>query len=299
VRSATQMKWLVYGANGWIGRQYSELLKQQGEEVVVGQSRVDDTAAVRAELAAVKPERVVCLVGRTHNATCNTIDCLESKDMLKANLSDNLYSQVSLALLCKELGLHLTVAGTGCIYEYDEQYPVDGAGRGEHTPPNFFASSYSVVKGFCDRLLTELPVLVLRVRMPISADRHGRSFLTKILKYEKVCSIENSMTVLPTLLPVAIDLAKKQHVGPVNFTNAGSISHNRMLQMYTEIVDPDFTWRNFTLEEQAQILKAGRSNNKLEPETILRLYPDVPNIEEAVRMILLKIKAADVSERRA
>jgi 3,5-epimerase/4-reductase len=293
------MKWLLYGAKGWIGGQLSTLLQRQGEEVVAASVRADDTDGVRKELGEVKPDRVICLVGRTHSPTCGTIDCLETKEILEANVRDNLYAQVSLALLCKELGIHLTIAGTGCIYKYDEQYPVGGIGRGENTLPNFFDSSYSVVKGFTDRLLTQLPVLTLRVRMPISGDRNPRSFLTKIIKYEKICSIANSMTVLPTLLPVAIDLARRKHVGAVNFTNPGAISHNECLQMYKEIVDPNFTWENFSLEEQAQILKAGRSNNTLEPETILRDYPEVPDIHEAVRMALLQMRAADIAEERA
>jgi len=292
------MKWLLYGSQGWIGGQLSTLLAKQGEEVVAAVARADDTTAVKEELLTVKPDRVVCLVGRTHNAACNTIDCLESKEMLEANIRDNLYSQISLALLCKELDIHLTIAGTGCIYCYDEEHPIGGQGRGENTQPNFFGSSYSVVKGFTDRLLSQLPALVARVRMPITGDRNPRSFLTKIIKYEKICSIENSMTVLPTLLPVLIDLARKKRIGPLNFVNSGSISHNRMLEMYKEIVDPTFIWKNFTLEEQSLVLKAGRSNNKLEPETIIRDYPEVPNIEEAVRMILLQIKAADIADQK-
>jgi hypothetical protein len=30
-----------------------------------------------------------------------------------------------------------------------------------------------------------------------------------------------------------------------------------------QYIDPQFTWVNFSLEEQAKILKAGRSNNEL------------------------------------
>ena len=290
-----QMKWLVYGARGWIGEQFCALLQKQGEEVVTASQRVDNTTAVEQEIATVAPDRVVCWVGRTHSPSNNTIDCLESREMLEANLRDNLYSQVSLALLCQKLGVHLTVAGTGCIYQYDTEHPINGPGRGEHTLPNFFGSSYSTVKGFCDRLLSQTSTLVLRVRMPVTGDRNPRSFLTKILKYEKICSITNSMTVLPTLLPVAVDLAKRGCTGAINFTNPGALSHNECLELYREIVDPSFTWHNFTLEEQSQVLKAGRSNNTLEPTTILRDYPEVPSLREALIIALHQIKARDVA----
>ena len=40
-------------------------------------------------------------------------------------------------------------------------------------------------------------VLNLRIRMPITGEPNARNFITKITNYEKICSIKNSMTVLP------------------------------------------------------------------------------------------------------
>ena len=71
------------------------------------------------------------------------------------------------------------------------------------------------------------------------------------------------MTVLPELLPMALELAKQNYAGTLNLTNPGLISHNEILEMYKEIVDPSFEWKNFTAEEQAKILAADRSNNYL------------------------------------
>ena len=51
-------------------------------------------------------------------------------------------------------------------------------------------------------------VLNLRIRMPITGDMNSRNFITKITTYEKICSIKNSMTVLPELLPKVIDMMK-------------------------------------------------------------------------------------------
>ncbi|CAN0211525.1 unnamed protein product [Hapterophycus canaliculatus] len=57
-------------------------------------------------------------------------------------------------------------------------------------------------------------VCVLRVRMPISDDLSPRNFVTKIVKYDKVVNIPNSMTVLTDLLPVSLAMAaKKLEVG--------------------------------------------------------------------------------------
>ena len=45
-----------------------------------------------------------------------------------------------------------------------------------------------------------------------------------------------------------------QLTGIYNFCNPGAISHNQVLTIYREEVDPDFQWENFSIEEQAKIL---------------------------------------------
>lgn len=65
-------------------------------------------------------------------------------------------------------------------------------------------------------------------------------------------NIPNSMTVLPELVPVAIEMSKRKLTGNMNYTNPGAISHNEILELYKEYIDPDFTWDNFTIEEQVR-----------------------------------------------
>lgn len=162
----------------------------------------------------------------------------------------------------------------------------------EDDVPNFFGSSYSVVKGYTDRLMNLLndSVLVLKIRMPISEDNNPRNFIYKITHYEKICSIPNSMTDLLSMIPIALDIISKKIVGSFNFTNPGTISHNEILEMYREIIDPTFTWKNFTIEEQDKILLAARSNNCLSTVKLETLYPNVLPIKEAIRKTLERMK---------
>ena len=83
-------------------------------------------------------------------------------------------------------------------------------------------------------------------------------------KYQKVDNVPNSMSILTDLLPTSIDMSIKKVSGIMNFVNPGVISHNEILDLYKEYIDPSFTYVNFSLEEQAKILKAGRSNNELD-----------------------------------
>jgi len=100
--------------------------------------------------------------------------------------------------------------------------------------------------------------------MPISDDLSSRNFITKIVKYDRVVNVPNSMTVLTELLPVSLVMAERNLVGIYNFCNPGAISHNEVLDLYKKYIDPEYTYTNFTLEEQEKILKAGRSNNTLD-----------------------------------
>jgi K+-sensing histidine kinase KdpD len=107
----------------------------------------------------------------------------------------------------------------------------------------------------------------------------------------------NSMTVLDELLPVLIEMALNKQVGTVNLTNPGLITHNEILEMYKEIVDPDFTWSNFTIDEQNQILASKRSNNCLDTTKLtnisLNLKNPVTTIKEAVRNILQRMSKSN------
>ena len=58
--------------------------------------------------------------------------------------------------------------------------------------------------------------------------------------------------------------------------------------MFTEIVDPEFTWKNFTAEEQRKILASDRSNNFLDTTKLETMYPQVKNIKESVREMLYR-----------
>ena len=62
------------------------------------------------------------------------------------------------------------------------------------------------------------------------------------------------MTVLPELLPFVVKLMKNKIVGKLNLQIQGLVSHNEILEMYKEIVDPEFTWQNFSKEEQSKVL---------------------------------------------
>jgi dTDP-glucose 4,6-dehydratase len=292
------MKVLVYGANGWIGKQVIKSLSNN-VDYLKGTARIDDLYQVEDEIRLHQPTHILSLIGRTHGTigdkVYSTIDYLEEDGKLVDNIRDNLFSPIVLANLCSKYNIHFTYLGTGCIFEYDQYPDLENQNNPhkftEDSLPNFFGSSYSIVKGFTDRLMHMYPdVLNVRIRMPINGEPNPRNFITKITTYQKICSIPNSMTVLDELIPLMIDMMKNKLNGTINLTNPGVISHNEILELYREIVDPTFKWSNFTLEEQNQILSSKRSNNYLDTTRLESLYPNVLHIKDAVRKSLIKYK---------
>ncbi len=285
---------LIYGHKGWIGQQIicylNEIYTKYQFKYILGEARVDNIEALEKEIKNIYPTHIISLIGRTHGNGIQTIDYLE--DHLYENVRDNLFSPMALSLLSKKYSYHLTYLGTGCIFEYENLNDIlnndtEYKKFNENDNPNFYGSSYSIVKGFTDQLMHLTNSLNIRIRMPITSKPNQRNFITKITSYEKICSIPNSMTVLDELIPIMMDLMFKKHIGTINMVNPGVISHNEILEMYKEIVDPDFTWENFTIEEQDKILKSKRSNNHLDTTLLEELYPTVKNIHKSVRECLL------------
>lgn len=293
------MKVLLYGARGWIGGMVCKLLEKENINYVASSVRVSNKKDVEDEILDVNPTHVMSFIGRTHGIhegkKYTTIDYLEQKGRIVDNVRDNLFSPMVLAMLCQKNNIHFTYLGTGCIFKYDEDHPFsnDQTGFTEESLPNFFGSSYSVVKGYTDELMHffDDSVLNLRIRMPITDKLEPRNFITKITTYEYICSIPNAMTVLDELLPYALDMAKKGTTGTINLTNPGLISHNEILEMYKEIVDPSFTWKNFSVEEQSKILAADRSNNCLNTSKLKEMFPEVKHIKDSIRDVLERIKS--------
>ena len=300
------MKYLVYGGNGWIGSMMCKLLKEQNMDYTIGTSRVDNDIALKEEIDNVNPTHIMCFIGRTHGeyegTQIGTIDYLEKPGKLVDNIRDNLFSPLVLALICQRKNIHLTYLGTGCIFSQESTDIQKSQGYTENDNPDFFGSSYSVVKGFTDRLMHQFKnsVLNLRIRMPIVNYDNPRNFITKITKYDKICSIQNSMSYLPELLPIALDMSINGNVGTLNLTNPGTISHNEILDMYKQYVDKDFEYQNFTLEEHDKVVVAKRSNNELDSSKLAlackQVGTELLEIHEAMRGMFERMAAAEKGE---
>ncbi|KJZ78128.1 hypothetical protein HIM_02166 [Hirsutella minnesotensis 3608] len=283
---------LIWGEKGWIASMLKSLLKSQGKKVYTTAVRLENREAIVQELALFKPTHVFNAAG--HTGRPNVDWCEDNKE---ATVRSNVIGALNLTDCCFKAGVHCTVFGTGCIYQYDETHPIGGPGYTEEEKANFEGSFYSLTKGHLESVMKHYRnCLILRLRMPVSDDLHARSFVTKIASYPRIVNVPNSNTMLYDLLPAAILLAEHNEVGVYNFTNPGAISHNQVLDLFKEIVRPTLTYRNFSVEDQAKTLKAGRSNCELDTTklvTRLRAYGyRIDDIHTSYRRCFERMKAA-------
>ncbi|EXK76106.1 dTDP-glucose 4,6-dehydratase [Fusarium oxysporum f. sp. raphani 54005] len=296
--SSTNNRFLIWGGKGWVAGHLKDLLEKQRKEVFTTSVRMEDTAGVAQELEKIKPTHVLNAAGCTGRP--NVDWCEDNKAQ---TVRSNVIGTLTLADQCAQRGIHCTIFATGCIYQYNEAHPIGGPGFKEEDAPNFTRSFYSMTKGHVEPATSQIlacydGILILRLRMPVSDDLHPRNFVTKIVKYDRVVDIPNSNSILHDLLPSSILLAEHRETGVYNFTNPGAISHNEVLSLFKEIVRPDYTWKNFSLEEQSKVIKAGRSNCKLDTTKLvnkLKEYEyEVPEVHDAYRQCFERMKAAGI-----
>ncbi|KAJ6801699.1 trifunctional UDP-glucose 4,6-dehydratase/UDP-4-keto-6-deoxy-D-glucose 3,5-epimerase/UDP-4-keto-L-rhamnose-reductase RHM1-like [Iris pallida] len=273
-------KFLIYGRTGWIGGLLGKICEKQGIPYEYGKGRLEERSSLLQDIQNVKPTHVFNAAGVTGRPN---VDWCESHK--PETIRTNVVGTLTLADVCREHDLLVMNYATGCIFEYDAEH-LEGSGIGfkEEDKPNFAGSFYSKTKAMVEELLKEYEnVCTLRVRMPISSDlSNPRNFITKISRYNKVVNIPNSMTVLDELLPISVEMAKRNLRGIWNFTNPGVVSHNEILEMYKKYIDPSFKWANFTLEEQAKVIVAARSNNEMDATKLKTEFPELLSIKDSL-----------------
>ena len=287
------MKVLFYGSKGWIGgmvvKRWAELYPE--DEIICSETRICPENLEKIKVEILNADRVFSTIGRTSGTLKDgsfipNIDYLETN--LNENMRDNLYGPIMIAKICEKYNKHYSYIGTGCIFSRDTNK--NDYEYTEKDLPDFFGSSYSIVKGYTDNLMRLFTnVANFRIRMPIVDEEHPKNFITKIVNFKKICSFQNSMTYLPDLIPVMIRISREKMAGTFNMVNKGGISHSEILEMYKEIINPEHTYELIKIEDLDDILKAKRSNNILTTDK-LESITDIRDLKECIKEAIHNMK---------
>ena len=270
------MKVLFYGSNGWIGsmiiKKWSEMYPDDIITCSITRLCPENISFIEEEIK--NTDIVFSAIGRTSGTKDGVhipnIDYLETN--LNENIRDNLFNPIMLAKLCEKYNKYLSYIGTGCIFSRDTNN--NDYIYTEEDYPDFFGSGYSIVKGYTDNLMKLFDnVLNFRIRMPIVDYVHSKNFITKISEFKNICSYQNSMTYLPDIIPMMIEMSRLKVSGTYNMVNKEAMSHQEILDLYKEIVDEKHTYNLINIEDLDGLLKAKRSNNILCSKKLESIYP--------------------------
>ena len=288
--SGTTIRVLFFGSTGWIGGHLINYLKAEFDdiEIIYATARLEQYEHLREYLKEYTDvDYIVLAAGLTGRPNIDW--CEDHKDEV---VSANVMGPVIIGKFGFDNNIHVTYLGTGCIYTYkndDQANDPDFPGFAEDDIMNFDKSWYSFTKIQTELLMKQYNALILRFRMPISDDLHHRSLVSKLIKYDKIVNVPNSMTVVSDLVPKIPVMMKRHLTGSYNFTNPGVLGHNDIMDRYKKYIDPDFSYTNFSLHEQDQVLKAARSNVKLDVSKLLKEFPDIPPIIDSIDNVFERI----------
>ncbi len=273
------MKVVLLGSKGYLAGHFLGIYP----DAVCPKVDIANADDVSKMLDEEKPDILINAAGKTGRPN---VDWCE--DHREETLRSNVTGPLVLLDECGKRGVYWVQLGSGCLYTGDN----GGKGFSEEDPPNFAGSFYARTKAWIDQILKEFPVLLLRLRMPFDNSDHPRSLISKILKYDRVLDVQNSLTYVPDFLKAAQALIEKKTVGSFNLVNPGSISPYQIMQKYSELCDPNHAFEKLTLENLKEVVQAERSNCVLNTEKLEGEGISMTPVEEAVKLaIQARIKA--------
>jgi dTDP-4-dehydrorhamnose reductase len=139
---------------------------------------------------------------------------------------------------CQKHDVHLIHLSSGCIfYDRSPNYIGNveyGWKESDHANPQ---SYYSKSKYACDLMLGDLPsTTLLRLRMPISYHNDSRNLINKLIGYQQVIDIPNSMTFMSDLVRGIDWAAKQSRFGIYHMTNPDPLTAADIMREYQKYV---------------------------------------------------------------
>jgi nucleoside-diphosphate-sugar epimerase len=249
--------YLVFGGGGFIGSHIVTALQQRKKNFIVSDVRLDNTHKIAALLDLYSPTYVINAAGLT--GTPNIFWCDDHKI---ETVETNITYQLTMAAMCHDRNIHLTVIGSGAIFKNDRMYAENDQGN---FTENFYARSRIIL----EETVSSYPnVLYLRVNYPISSRQSPKNLLTKLISYSTIASVNISVTCLDDLCPILVKMLDNNHSGICNFVNDGTINLVDIVKIYQEKKDKAHV---FVVEETPDV--TARSSPNLSVKSLLPYQP--------------------------
>jgi len=220
-------KYLVFGSTGYVGSEFIKQLEHQGE-AAPSYKEFKTFRIILDYLHYIKPNVVVNAAGYTGKP--NVDACETQKDQCYFG---NVLFPVWLAQACDLLSIPFAHVSSGCIYNgYDKVYTENDESDFSFKQNN--CSFYSGTKAEAELLLREFPqAYIWRLRIPFNKEHSPRNYLTKMLNYNKILNLDNSISHKEEFVSTCLKtITNNIPYGIYNVTNEGYINAKRVFELF-------------------------------------------------------------------
>ena len=279
------MKILLYGSTGWIGTQIKDYVQSSLADIMVyvGVARCDNKEQLTQEISTIKPDRIIASIGRAYGKNMYNTSYIE--DALTINIKDNLIAPLTLANVCNTLNVHCTFIGSGCVYKSTQKL------CSENDEPSLISSNHAIIKSATERLIQDnnSNCLHVKIRYPITGDFHPKCLISKLISYEKIVNMDTSISYLPDVIPILVNMSIKQIIGTFHLTNTDSINLVNTKLAYKIHNDNTLKIKEITQDEH-NISIGERSNIVIDNTKIISFYPTIKCAKDVLEETFNKMK---------
>jgi UDP-glucose 4,6-dehydratase len=281
-----EMKIVIFGSNGYIGSEFVRQLKAINNiDVQSFSSRGFDGNGYTYKqleflLSRVGANAVINSSGYTGRP--NVDACEDHK--AEAMMSNVIFVKM-LAEACVENQIPIAHVSSGCIYNgYEKEFT-------EEDSPNFCfekqpCSFYSGTKAMAESVLeTVKHKWIWRLRIPFDEFSNPRNYLTKVVKYDTLLNMRNSLSHKGDYVKACLEiLLKWKPYGIYNVTNPGSVTTDEVVEILKKTLPLDREFKYFKdLEEFNGTVKTPRSNCVLSSDKLARTGIVIRPVKEALQ----------------
>jgi len=194
----------------------------------------------------------------------------------------NVVFPTNLANFCSSNYATLVQISSGCIYNgYEKDFT-------EKDKPNFTfnnGSFYSGTKALCEKMIMRHNPrsYIFRLRIPFDEFENPRNYLTKLLKYDTLVDVKNSLSHRGDFAKYTIDLLEqKVPHGIYNITNKGSVATRDVIELIKKHKLSNKVFKFFNnLDSFSKEVVAPRSNCVLDTSKIEK-YLKIRSVKDAL-----------------
>lgn len=281
---------LLLGGSGYVGQTFQRLLAEHGHDFRnVSRRELDYTqpASLRRLLAATRPEFLINSAGYTGKPNVDACELHKAECLLGNAVLPGLIRDA-----CAEAGVPWGHVSSGCIFSGRRP---DGSGFREDDTPNFtfrtnHCSFYSGSKALGEEVLQDAPqCYVWRLRIPFDHIDHPRNYLTKLMRYDRLLEVENSISQLAEFCAACLACWERRvPFGAYNVTNPGSIWTHEIVAAIRAagICGKQFSYFASEAEFMRLAARTPRSNCVLDSSKLTSAGITMTDVHEAVARAL-------------